>query len=60
MKNLLRTKNLKRSALKKINGGIRPVVNCYTLCGPAGGVMSNTPGVGDACTPDRILCCICY
>ncbi|MDC8100896.1 hypothetical protein [Chryseobacterium rhizosphaerae] len=54
-------KSLNRSALKKIDGGARPlIVNCYTLCGPAGGVISNTPGVGDACSPDRKICCICY
>ncbi|WP_223607498.1 hypothetical protein [Chryseobacterium sp. OSA05B] len=57
----LKTKNLKRSALKEINGGVRPpIVNCFTLCGPGGGVISNTPGVGDACSPDRKVCCICY
>ncbi|WP_312299494.1 hypothetical protein [Chryseobacterium sp.] len=60
-KNFLKTKNLNRSALKKIEGGLRPpLVNCFTLCGPAGGVISNTPGVGDACSPDRKICCICY
>ncbi|PWN62560.1 hypothetical protein [Chryseobacterium viscerum] len=55
-----KTKNLNRSALKKINGGgnILPV-NCNRLCGGAGGVISNTPGVGDVCSPDRKICCIC-
>ena len=58
--NFLKTKNLNRSELKKINGGRRPpVANCFTLCGPAGGVISNTPGVGDVCSPDRKICCIC-
>ena len=60
-KNLLKTKNLNRSALKEINGGARfPPVNCFTLCGGAGGVISGTPGVGDACNKDRTICCICY
>ncbi|MGN7706665.1 hypothetical protein [Chryseobacterium sp. JV274] len=59
-KNFSKTKNLNRAALKNINGGLRPlIVNCFTLCGPAGGVISNTPGVGDACSPDRKVCCIC-
>ena len=58
--NFSKTKNLNRAALKNINGGLRPIiVNCFTLCGPAGGVISNTPGVGDACSPDRKVCCIC-
>ncbi|MGR3853918.1 hypothetical protein [Chryseobacterium indologenes] len=56
-----KTNNLNRSALKEINGGGKPLpVNCNTLCFPAGGVLSNTPGVGDACSPDRKICCICY
>ncbi|HCA06428.1 MAG TPA: hypothetical protein DEO71_04470 [Chryseobacterium sp.] len=60
-KDFLKTKNLTRSALKEIIGGVRPpIVNCFTLCGPGGGVISNTPGVGDACSPDRKVCCICY
>ncbi|NML70911.1 hypothetical protein HHL23_14070 [Chryseobacterium sp. RP-3-3] len=60
-KDFLKTKNLNRSALKEIVGaGKVPVVNCFTLCGPGGGVISNTPGVGDACSPDRKICCICY
>ena len=60
-KDFLKTKNLTRSALKEITGGVRPpIVNCFTLCGPGGGVISNTPGVGDACSPDRKVCCICY
>ncbi|WP_131368689.1 hypothetical protein [Chryseobacterium luteum] len=57
----LKTKNLNRSALKKINGaGKVLVVNCFTLCGPGGGVISNRPGMGDACNPDRSICCVCY
>lgn len=60
-KDFLKTKQLNRSALKEITGADKvPVVNCFTLCGPGGGVISNTPGVGDACTPDRKICCICY
>lgn len=60
-KDFLKTKNLNRSALKAISGGGKvPVVNCFTLCGSGGGVISNTPGVGDACNPDRTICCICY
>ncbi len=59
--NFSKTKNLNRSALKEINGGGKTLpVNCNTLCWPAGGVISNTPGVGDACSPDRKICCICY
>ncbi|PTT28002.1 hypothetical protein DBR28_17070 [Chryseobacterium sp. HMWF028] len=58
--NFFKTKNLNRSALKEISGGgkILPV-NCNTLCGPVGGVISNTPGVGDVCSSDRKICCIC-
>ncbi|KFF26341.1 hypothetical protein [Chryseobacterium vrystaatense] len=60
-KNFLKSKNLNRSALKQISGGGKvPVVNCNSLCGPGGGVISNRPGVGDACNPDRSICCICY
>ncbi|PQA95153.1 hypothetical protein B0A69_06825 [Chryseobacterium shigense] len=60
-KDFLKTKNLSRSALKEISGGVKiPVVNCLTLCGPGGGVISNRPGIGDACNPDRTICCICY
>ncbi|MDQ0780939.1 hypothetical protein [Chryseobacterium sp. W4I1] len=60
-KDLLTTKNLNRSALKQISGsGKIPPVNCFTLCGPGGGVISNRPGIGDACNPDRTICCICY
>ena len=60
MKNILKAKKLNRSVLKDINGGVRePVVNCYTLCGEAGGVVSSHPGRGDMCTPDRSLCCYC-
>lgn len=60
-KDFLKTKNLKRSALKEIRGaGKVPVANCFTLCGPGGGVISNRPGIGDACNPDRSVCCICY
>ncbi|CAI8861999.1 hypothetical protein [Chryseobacterium sp. IT-36CA2] len=59
--NFSKTKNLNRSALKEISGGGKTLpVNCNTLCWPAGGVISNTPGVGDACSPDRKICCICY
>ncbi|MBB6329501.1 hypothetical protein HNP24_000451 [Chryseobacterium sediminis] len=58
--NFSKTKKLNRSALKEINGGGKTLpVNCNTLCGPAGGVISNTPGVGDVCSPDRKICCIC-
>ncbi|WP_131329595.1 hypothetical protein [Chryseobacterium piperi] len=57
---LKKIKNLNRADLKEINGGAIPPVNCNFLCGGAGGVVSNTPGVGDVCTPDRKLCCICY
>ncbi|MDP9961505.1 hypothetical protein [Chryseobacterium lathyri] len=58
-KDFLKTKNLNRSALKHINGGIKTVVNCTTLCGVAGGIESGYPGVG-LCTTDGYLCCICY
>ncbi|ASK32603.1 hypothetical protein CEY12_22060 [Chryseobacterium sp. T16E-39] len=58
-KNVQKIKSLGRADLKKIDGGIRPIVNCNVLCGGGGGVVSNTPGVGDVCTPDRRLCCIC-
>ncbi|WP_080778703.1 hypothetical protein [Chryseobacterium phocaeense] len=58
-KNFLKTKRLNRSALKEINGGVR-IPTCSILCGPAGGVISNRPGIGDACNPDRSICCICY
>jgi hypothetical protein len=59
LKNVLKIKSLTRADLKEINGGARPPVNCTFLCG-GGGVPSNTPGVGDVCTPDRSLCCICF
>ncbi|KMQ63155.1 hypothetical protein ACM46_14555 [Chryseobacterium angstadtii] len=60
-KNFLKTKILNRSALKEINGGTKVLpVNCFTLCGPAGGVISNKPGRGDACNPDRSICCFCH
>ncbi|MEJ5051662.1 hypothetical protein WH221_17670 [Chryseobacterium culicis] len=58
--NFSKTKSLNRLALKKINaGGNTLPVNCNRLCGNAGGVISNTPGVGDVCSPDRKICCIC-
>ncbi|MBK1895874.1 hypothetical protein [Chryseobacterium paridis] len=59
IKNLQKMRSLSRTDLKQVNGGARPIVNCNFLCGGAGGVVSNTPGVGDVCTPDRRLCCIC-
>ncbi|MCL8537500.1 hypothetical protein M9991_11565 [Chryseobacterium gallinarum] len=58
-KDFLKTKNLNRSTLKQINGGIL-IPACTILCGPGGGVISTKPGVGDACNPDRSVCCICY
>ncbi|MDR2238307.1 MAG: hypothetical protein LBE92_19455 [Chryseobacterium sp.] len=59
-KNNLKAGKLSRAALKKISGGERVIiVNCYTLCGEAGGVVSGHPGRGDMCTPDRSLCCYC-
>lgn len=58
--NVQKIKSLSRADLRQINGGVRPPVpNCDFLCGGGGGVVSNTPGVGDVCTPDRRLCCIC-
>lgn len=59
-KNFLKTKKLNRSALKEISGGAARIPVCSILCGPAGGVISNRPGIGDACNPDRSICCICY
>ncbi|MDR6920378.1 MULTISPECIES: hypothetical protein [Chryseobacterium] len=59
-KNIFKAQKLGRPALKEISGGGKViVVNCYTLCGEAGGVVSNHPGRGDMCTPDRSLCCYC-
>ncbi|MDQ0594675.1 hypothetical protein QFZ37_003044 [Chryseobacterium ginsenosidimutans] len=52
-------KSLSRTDIKRISGGIVPPASCNLLCGGAGGVVSNTPGKGDICTPDRSLCCIC-
>lgn len=59
IKNVQKIKSLSRANLKEINGGIGPVANCNFLCGGAGGVVSNNPGMGDVCTPDRKLCCFC-
>ncbi|WP_223600290.1 hypothetical protein [Chryseobacterium sp. GVT01B] len=58
--NFSKTKKLTRSELKEVSGGIAFIPPCSILCGPAGGVISNTPGVGDVCSPDRKVCCICY
>ncbi|UHO36852.1 hypothetical protein H5J24_13670 [Chryseobacterium capnotolerans] len=59
-KNIFRAQKLNRVTLKEIKGGGKVIVpNCYTLCGEAGGVVSNHPGIGDMCTPDRSLCCYC-
>ena len=58
--NFSKTKKLNRSELKEVNGGVASLPVCSILCGPAGGVISNTPGVGDVCTSDRKICCICY
>ena len=57
MKNI---KKLSRVALKTIKGSERVLpVNCYTLCGEAGGVISTRPGVGDMCNSERTICCYC-
>ncbi|CAH0162232.1 hypothetical protein [Chryseobacterium sp. Bi04] len=59
MKSFLKSKNLNRSELKQISGGIKIPLTCYTLCGEAGGVESGHPGVGDVCTSDGSFCCYC-
>jgi hypothetical protein len=59
MKNLKNLKNieiLSKNAQKSISGGI-PI--CSILCGGAGGIISNTPGVGDVCQPGTSICCYC-
>ncbi|REC46468.1 hypothetical protein [Chryseobacterium pennipullorum] len=58
-KTILKSKNLNRTELRQINGGIA-INPCSILCGPGGGVISTRPGIGDACNPDRSVCCICY
>ncbi|MBF6645186.1 MULTISPECIES: hypothetical protein [Chryseobacterium] len=55
----LKTRILRRSELKQINGGIGPLNPCNVLC-PGGGVVSTRPGIGDVCNSDRSVCCICY
>ncbi|MDR6465192.1 hypothetical protein [Chryseobacterium sediminis] len=58
--NFSKTKKLSRSELKEVSGGIALIPPCSILCGPAGGVISTRPGIGDACNADRSICCICY
>ncbi|MET3037023.1 hypothetical protein ABXT08_13015 [Chryseobacterium sp. NRRL B-14859] len=59
-KDFLKTRNLNRSELRQINGGVVALPACTILCGPAGGVISTKPGIGDVCNSDRSICCICY